>query len=149
MARHRLNRCYCFMPNSSNSAFLWVLFSCFTLLGIFTSSLRSRNVHLTNSLVWLIALSINHPNSCSLHTRLQSLPRYVVVFDVLLSCNPILVSTAGELPFAVWISVKCSADGHLMSCTRAISCWSTKDDPRASHYGEFVCRDREFCMYTT
>jgi hypothetical protein len=51
---HRFNRCNWFLQNSSNSMFLWVLFSCFVLLGLFASSLGSINVHLTNSLVhWL------------------------------------------------------------------------------------------------
>ena len=44
-------RTNCVLQNSSNSAFLWVLSSCFALLGLFTSSLGSVNVHLTNSLV--------------------------------------------------------------------------------------------------
>jgi len=50
------------MQNSSNSAFLWVLFSCFALLGLFTSSWGPRKVHLTNSLVSLIVLSFNYQN---------------------------------------------------------------------------------------
>ena len=48
--------------NSSNSAFLWVLSSCFALYGLFTSSLGSRNVHLTKPLVQLITLSYDHQN---------------------------------------------------------------------------------------
>ena len=59
---HRFNWCYCFLQNSSNSAFLWVLSSCFALLGLFASSLGSINVHLTNSLVPLIVLLFNHQN---------------------------------------------------------------------------------------
>ena len=59
---HRLNRCYCFLRYSSDSVFLWVFSSCFALLGLFTSSLGSRNVHLINLLVPLIALSIDHQN---------------------------------------------------------------------------------------
>ena len=43
-------------------AFLWVLSSCFALLGLFASSLRSINIHLTNSLVPLIALLFNPQN---------------------------------------------------------------------------------------
>ena len=62
MVGHRIKWWCCFMPNSSNSVFLWVLSSCFALLGLFTSSLRSRNVHSTNWLVPLIALLINHQN---------------------------------------------------------------------------------------
>ena len=57
MLRHRFFRCYWFLQNSSNSAFLWVLSSCFALHGLFTSSLGSRNVLLIKSLVPLIVLS--------------------------------------------------------------------------------------------
>ena len=66
-AWHRLNRCSWFLQNSSNSTLLWVLFSCFTLLGLFTSSLRSRNVHLIKALVPLIALSFDHQNHSKCH----------------------------------------------------------------------------------
>ena len=59
---HRFFRCNCFLQNSSNSAFLWVLSSCFVLHGLFTSSLGSRNIHLTKPLVPLIALLLNHQN---------------------------------------------------------------------------------------
>ena len=68
MLRHRLNRCYWFLlQNSSNSAFLWVLSSCFALHGLFTSSLWSRNVHLTIPLVPFIALSFDHQNHSKWH----------------------------------------------------------------------------------
>ena len=65
--RHRFFRCYWFQQNSSNSAFLWVLSSCFALHGLFTSSLGSRNVHLTIPLVPLIALSFDHQNHSKWH----------------------------------------------------------------------------------
>ena len=58
----RFNRCNYSCWHLSNLAFLWVLSSCFALLGLFTSSLWSRRVHLTNSLVPLIALSFDHQN---------------------------------------------------------------------------------------
>jgi len=65
--RHRFFRCCCFLQNSSNSAFLWVLSSCIALHGLFTSSLWSRNVHLTKQLVPLIALSYDHQNHSKWH----------------------------------------------------------------------------------
>ena len=72
---HRFIRCYCLLQNSSNSTFLWVFSSYFALLGLFTSSLGSRNGHLTNSLVPLIATitkitrnGLNGP--CSLQVRI-------------------------------------------------------------------------------
>ena len=64
---HRFFRCSCFLQNSSNSAFLWVLSSCIALYGLFTSSLGSRNVHLTKPLVPLIALSYDHQNHSKWH----------------------------------------------------------------------------------
>ena len=72
---HRMHRCYmhrffwcsCFLQNSSNSAFLWVLSSCIVLYGLFSSSLGSRNVHLTKQLVSLIALSYDHQNHSKWH----------------------------------------------------------------------------------
>ena len=64
---HRFFQCSCFLQNSSNSAFLWVLSSCIALYGIFTSSLGSRNVHLTKPLVTLIALSYDHQNHSKWH----------------------------------------------------------------------------------
>ena len=67
MLRHRFFRCYWFLQNSSNSAFLWVLSSCFALHGLFTSSLGSRNVLLTKPLVPLIALSFDHQNHSKWH----------------------------------------------------------------------------------
>ena len=67
MLRQRLNRCYWFQKNSSNSAFLWVLFLCFSLYGLFTLSLGSRNVHSTKPLVPLIALSFDHQNHSKWH----------------------------------------------------------------------------------
>ena len=57
---HRKNRCYWFLHNSSNSAFLWVLSSYFALLTLFNTFLGSRKIHLTNLLVLLIALSYNY-----------------------------------------------------------------------------------------
>jgi len=65
--RLRLNRCCCFLQNSSNSAFLWVLTLCFALLGPFASTLGSRNVHLTKVLIPLIALVIDHQNHSKWH----------------------------------------------------------------------------------
>ena len=62
MQGHRKNRCYRFLHNSSNSAFLWVLSSCFALLILFTIFLGPRKIHLTNLLVSLITLSYNHQN---------------------------------------------------------------------------------------
>ena len=47
--------------------FLWVLSSCFSLYGLFTSSLGSRNVHLTKPLVPLIALSYDNQNHSKWH----------------------------------------------------------------------------------
>jgi len=67
MLCYRFNRCYWFLQNSSNSVFLWVLFLCFALLGLFTSSLGSRNIHLTIQLVPLIALSFDHQNHSKWH----------------------------------------------------------------------------------
>ena len=67
MLRHRFNRCYYFLQNSSNSVFLWVLSSCFALHGLFTSSLGSRNVHLTKPLVPLIVSSYDHQNHSKWH----------------------------------------------------------------------------------
>ena len=46
-----------------------VLSSCFALYGLFTSSLGSRNVHLTKPLVPLIALSYDHQNHSKWHKR--------------------------------------------------------------------------------
>ena len=40
---HRKNRCYWFLHNSSNSAFLWVLSSCFALLILFNIFLGPRD----------------------------------------------------------------------------------------------------------
>ena len=57
---YRIIRCHCELQNSSISTFLWVLSSCFSLLGLFASSLGSINVHLTNLLVPLIALLLNY-----------------------------------------------------------------------------------------
>ena len=52
---HRFNRCYYFILwNSTNSTFLWV-FSLYSFLG-------PNMIQLTNLLVPLIALSLNHPN---------------------------------------------------------------------------------------
>ena len=59
---HRKNRCYWFLHNSSDSAFLWVLSSCFALLTLFNIFLGFRKIHLTNLLVLLIALSYNYQN---------------------------------------------------------------------------------------
>ena len=56
----RIIRCLLKMQNSSISFFFWVLSSCFALLGLFTSSLRSINVHLTNLLIPLIVLLLDH-----------------------------------------------------------------------------------------
>ena len=64
---HRFNRCNCFLQNSSNSAFLWVLSSCFALYSLFTSSLGSTNVHLTKPLVSLFVLSYDHQNHSKWH----------------------------------------------------------------------------------
>ena len=64
---HRKNRCYWFLHNSSSSAFLWVLSSCFALYGLFTPSLGSRNVHLTKPLVPLIVLLFDHQNHSKWH----------------------------------------------------------------------------------
>ena len=47
--------------------FLWVLSSCICLYVLFTSSLRSRNVHSTKPLVPLIALSYDHQNHSKWH----------------------------------------------------------------------------------
>jgi len=65
--RHWFNRCYRFLQNSSISAFLWALSSCFALHGLFTSSLISRNVLLTKSLVPLIVWSFDHQNHLKWH----------------------------------------------------------------------------------
>ena len=59
---HRFIRSHWLLQNSSISSFLWVLSSCFPLLGLFASSLGSMIVHLSNSLVPLIALFLNHQN---------------------------------------------------------------------------------------
>ena len=64
---HRKNRCYWFLHNSSNSAFLWVLSSCFTLLTLFNTFLKPKRIHLTNLLVSLIALSYDHQNHSKWH----------------------------------------------------------------------------------
>ena len=50
------------LQNSSNSVFLSVLSSCFALLGLFTSFLGSDEINLTNTLVPMIALSLDHQN---------------------------------------------------------------------------------------
>ena len=47
--------------------FLWVLSLCLALYGLFTSSLGSRDVHLTKPLVPLIALSYDHQNHSKWH----------------------------------------------------------------------------------
>jgi len=52
----------CFLLNSSNSSLLWVLSSCFALLGLCTSSLGPANIHMTLWLVPLIMLPFNHQN---------------------------------------------------------------------------------------
>ena len=67
MLRHRFNRCYWFLQNSSISPFLWVLSWCFALHGLFTPSLGSRNVHLIKPLVSLIALWFDHQNHSKWH----------------------------------------------------------------------------------
>ena len=64
---HRFFRCSCFLQNSSNSAFLWVLSSCFALYDLFTSSLGSRNVHSIKLLVSLIVLSYDPQNHSKWH----------------------------------------------------------------------------------
>ena len=58
----RIIQLYWVLQNSSNLAFLWVLSSCFALLGLFTSFLGLDEIHLTNTLVPLIALSPDHQN---------------------------------------------------------------------------------------
>ena len=58
----RIIRPHWVLQNSSNSAFLWVLSLCFALLGLFTSFLGPDEIHLTNTLVPLIALSHDHQN---------------------------------------------------------------------------------------
>ena len=58
----RIIRPYWVLQNSSNSAFLWVLSSCFALLWLFTLFLGPDEIHLTNTLVPLIALSPDHQN---------------------------------------------------------------------------------------
>ena len=67
MGGRQFNRCSWFLQNSFNSSFLWVLSSFFILLGLFTSSLGSRNVHLIKALVPLIALSFDHQNHSKWH----------------------------------------------------------------------------------
>ena len=64
---HRFFRCSCFLQNSSNSTFLWVLSSCIIFHGLFTSSLGSRNIHLTKPLVPFIVLSYDHQNHLKWH----------------------------------------------------------------------------------
>ena len=59
---HKKDRCYWFLHNSSNSAFLWVLSSFFSLLILFTIFLGTGKINLTNLLVLLIALSYNYQN---------------------------------------------------------------------------------------
>ena len=64
---HRKNRCYWFLHNSPNSAFLWVLSSCFALLTLFNIFLGPKRIHLTNLLVPLIVLSYDHQNHSKWH----------------------------------------------------------------------------------
>ena len=64
---HRKNRCYWFLHNSSNSAFLWVLYSCFALLNLLNTFLEPKKIHLTNLLVPLIALLYDHQNHSKWH----------------------------------------------------------------------------------
>ena len=75
--------------------FLWVLSSCFALHGLFTSSLGSRNVHLTKVLIPLIALLINHQNHSKwhkwCHVRFRSPTSSFLV-------GSFLVGTSGSIP---------------------------------------------------
>ena len=100
MLWHRFFRCLCFLQNSSNSAFLWVLSSCFVLYDFFTSSLGSRNVHSTKPLVPLIALSYNQQNHSKWHkwchicyenekgkTQLRLQPALLLAGERRLSCG--------------------------------------------------------------
>ena len=67
MLGHWFFRCYRFLQNSSISAFLWVLSSCFALHDLFILSMGSINALLIKPLVPLIALSFDYQNHSKWH----------------------------------------------------------------------------------